>query len=86
VGGLPTGTVNGLAAHPTNPSLMYVAMRDGVFRSEDAGGRWTLAARGPRNAAAVAVNPNRPSEVYAVTVEGELFLSRDGGATWDAAR
>ena len=86
MGGLPTGTVNGFAVQPTNPSVMYAAMRDGVFRSEDAGARWMRAAVGPRNAAAVAVNPRRPGEVSVVTVEGELFVSRDGGVTWDAVR
>ena len=86
MGGLPASTVNGFAVHPSDPRVMYVAMRDGVFRSADAGLTWTPAANGPKNAAAVAVNPRRPSEVYAATVDGRMFLSRDGGATWDAQR
>ena len=86
MGGLPTITVNGFAVHPSNPSVMCVAMRDGIFRSTDAGLTWALATNGPKNAAAVAVNPRQPSEVYAVTMDGRVFLSRDGGATWDARR
>ena len=86
MGGLPTSTVNGFAVHPSNPRVMYVAMRDGIFRSADAGVTWRSAASGPRDAAAVAVNPRRPSEVYAATMDGRIFLSRDGGATWDAQR
>jgi len=85
VGGLPTSTVNGFAVHPSNPRVMYVAMRDGIFRSEDAGQRWTQT-QGPTNVAAVAVDPKRSSEVYAVTMDGRLFVSRDGGVTWDAPR
>ncbi len=86
MGGLPTSTVNGFAVHPSNPGVMFVAMRDGIFRSVDAGLTWTPAANGPKNAAAVAVNPRRPSDVYAATMDGRIFLSRDGGATWDARR
>ncbi len=85
MGGLPTGTVNGFAVHPSNPKVMYVAMRDGIFRSEDAGQRWTRV-QGPANVAAVAVDPKRASDVYAATVEGRIFVSRDGGVTWGAPR
>ena len=28
----------------------------------------------------------RPTDVYAATMDGRMFLSRDGGATWDARR
>ena len=86
VGGLPTRTVNGFAVHPTNAQVMYVAMRDGVFRSDDAGAKWTRAANGPKNVAAVTVNPKKPVEVYAATAEGKLFRSTDGGARWTEAR
>ena len=86
MGGLPTSTVNGFAVHPSNPRVMYVAMRDGIFRSADAGLTWTPATNSPKNAAAVAVNPRRPTDVYAATMDGRMFLSRDGGATWDARR
>jgi photosystem II stability/assembly factor-like uncharacterized protein len=85
VGGLPTSTVNGFAGDPSNPEVMYVAMRDGLFRSEDAGKGWT-ASGGPKNVAAVAVNPRRPAEVYAATAEGSLFVSRDAGKTWHPVR
>jgi photosystem II stability/assembly factor-like uncharacterized protein len=65
---------------------MYVATRDGVFRSDDAGERWTRAANGPKNVAAVAINPKKPSEVYAATADGGLFRSTDGGARWAEVR
>ena len=86
MGGLPTSTVNGFAVHPTNPKVMHVAMRDGVLRSDDAGTRWTAAAGSPKNAAAVTVNPKRATEVYAATAEGRIFVSHDGGQTWEPAR
>lgn len=85
MGGLPTSTVNGFAVHPANLKVMHVAMRDGIFRSDDAGQRWTRT-QGPANVAAVAVDSKRPSEVYAATVDGRIFVSRDGGVTWGAPR
>ena len=83
MGGLPTSTVNGFAVHPTDPKVMYVAMRDRILRSDDAGLRWTAAADGPKNVAAVAVNPKTGSEVYAVTVDGAVYVSQDGGVRWE---
>jgi photosystem II stability/assembly factor-like uncharacterized protein len=85
VGGLPTGTINGFAVDPANAQVMYVAMRDGVFRTESAGRAWTPAAGGPKNAAAVAVHPRRPGEVYAATTDGRILVSRDGGQRWASA-
>lgn len=84
MGGLPTSTVNGFAVNPSNPKLMYVAMRGGIFRSDNAGATWTPVANGPKNVAAIAVNPTKPNEVYAATVDGKIFRSTDGGAQWDA--
>jgi photosystem II stability/assembly factor-like uncharacterized protein len=86
VGGLPTGTVNGFAIHPTNPKVLYVAMREGLFRSDDGGARWTPVAHGPKGVAAVAINSKRPTEVHAATAEGGIFVSRDGGQTWEPVR
>ena len=86
MGGLPTGTVNGFSVHPSDPKVMYVAMRDGVFRSDNAGQSWTAAANGPRNVASVTVNPKAPNEVYVATVDGKIYRSRDGGVRWDARR
>ena len=86
MGGLPTNrTVNGFAVDPTNPKVMYVAMRDGLFKSMDAGESWKGVGKGLKNLAAVAVNPKRPSEVYVSTMDGTIFRSADGGATWRAS-
>jgi len=67
VGGLPTNrTVNGFAVHPENSRvMMYAAMRDGLFRSVDAGESWKPVGKDLKNIAAAAVNPRRPEEAYA---------------------
>lgn len=87
MGGLPTSrTVNGFAVDPTNATVMYVAMRDGLFKSTDAGESWKAVGTGLKNLAAVAVNPKRPSEVYVSTLDGAVFRSADGGTTWGPSR
>lgn len=87
MGGLPTQrTVNGFAVTPENPKIMYVAMRDGLFQSTDGGERWKPVGSGLRNMASVTVNAKRPLEVYAVTGDGRLYRSADGGKTWDIQR
>lgn len=84
MGGLPTNrTVNGFAVHPSDPKVMFVAMRDGLFKSTDGGETWKPAGKGLKNQAAVAVNPGRPNEVYAASTDGVIYRSRDGGRTWE---
>ena len=86
MGGLPTSTVNGFAVDPSNAKVMYVAMRDGIFRSDNGGWTWTAVANGPKNVSAIAVNPKKPNEVHAVTMDGTIVRSTDGGARWNAMR
>jgi photosystem II stability/assembly factor-like uncharacterized protein len=87
VGGLPTNrTVNGFAVSPADPKVMYVAMRDGLFKSTDGGERWTPVGKALKNLAAVAVNPRRPGEVYVSTMDGAILRSPDGGTTWGPSR
>jgi len=86
VGGLPTGTVNGFAVDPSNAKAMYVAMRDGIFRSTNGGVKWTPAASTPKNVAAITVNPKRPNELYAATADASIVRSVDGGVHWTAVK
>lgn len=87
MGGLPTNrTVYGFAVNPENPKVMYVAMREGLFRSVDGGEKWVSAGTGLKNVAGVAVNPKRPDEVYAASEAGIVYRSIDAGKTWTAPR
>ncbi|MBI4013905.1 MAG: hypothetical protein HY359_16425 [Candidatus Rokubacteria bacterium] len=84
MGGLPANrTVNGFAASPADPKVLYAALRDGLFKSPDGGATWTSVGKGLKNMAAVTVNPKQPTEVYAASAEGVIFRSRDGGTTWE---
>ena len=84
MGGLPANrTVNGFAVDPENPKVMYVATRDGLFKSTDAGETWKPLGKELKSLAAVAVNPKRLGEVYVSTMDGIIFKSGDGGRTWN---
>ena len=83
MGGLPTNrTANGFAVDPKNPKVMYVAMRDGLFKSTDAGESWKRVGEEFKDLAAVVLNPRRPEEIYISTVDGIILRSTDGGMKW----
>jgi len=87
VGGLPTnGTVNGLAVDPTNSKTMYVAMRDGLFKSTDAGASWKAVGNELKNLAAVAINPKKPNEIYLSMMDGTIYASADARMKWKKQR
>jgi photosystem II stability/assembly factor-like uncharacterized protein len=86
VGGLPTSTVNGFAVDPSDATVMNVAMRDGIFRTDNGGSTWTAVANSPKDVAAIAVNPRNPRELYAARMDGTVIRSLDGGARWSAAQ
>jgi hypothetical protein len=65
VGGLPTNrTVNGFAVDPENPKTMFVAMRDGLFKSTDAGAYWKIVGNEIKNLAAVTINPKNRRKCF----------------------
>jgi photosystem II stability/assembly factor-like uncharacterized protein len=83
VGGLPTNrTVNGFAADSQDPKIMFVAMRDGLFKSTDAGASWKSTGNEIKNPVAVTVNPKKQSEVFVSTTDGTIYMSADGGLKW----
>ena len=83
MGGLPTNrTVNGFAVDPDNPKVMYVAMRDGLFKSTDAGASWKRVGDEVKNLAAITINPKKPNEMYVSTTDGTIYMSTDAGMKW----
>ena len=77
---------------PSAPSRLYMAYRGFVYRSDDRGARWARTAfahvemdandpsriLGPK----MAVDPANPDVVYAGTPRDGLFVTINGGATW----
>lgn len=81
----PNERVHSLAADPERPAVVYASLEEGIFKTEDAGKTWTRLAADVADAV-VAVHPQNPRQVYAAGRDGNLFASRDGGATWQRVR
>ncbi len=79
---------NRLAIDPQNEKRMYVATDKGLWRTEDAGEKWTQADKGIKksNITAVAIHPKRRvngnSVVYVGTEPSALYYSEDNGKSW----
>lgn len=94
---LPSGMVH---ADPLTTSTVYVAVfntdalgatlpSNGVYKSTDAGATWTqlvgMAGKKVRDVRFVGTNNTLVASVWEPGVDGGLFTSMDGGATWAAA-
>ena len=80
--------INALVADPTNPQVLYAGTGDagsgsGVYKSEDAGLTWRLAADGlpSEDVEALAISHGDPPLLYA-SAGGEAFASADGAESW----
>lgn len=74
------GSVFTIASHPSNPSIVYAATTQGLYRSVDAGGFWTLLLSG---AFGHVIPTSDPSIVYATSrFGGPIFRTTDGAQTW----
>jgi len=76
--------VRRLVIHPTFPNVIYaVALRGGIFRSDDAGGTWRNLGLIDQYLLDLAVHPTNPNIAYATTNTG-IYRILDGGASgWE---
>jgi photosystem II stability/assembly factor-like uncharacterized protein len=74
-----------LAADPNTPAILY-AGGAGFFKSTDSGSHFTAMNKGFPSTlpfvVAIAVDPTKPTTLYAATYGNGLFQSTDGAATW----
>jgi FG-GAP-like repeat len=90
-----SGRLTGIAAHPTNANVLYVAAAGGgVWKTTDGGATWTPLTDGQSTLSmgAIAIAPSNSSVIYAGTGEANnsadsnygrgILTSTDGGATW----
>lgn len=75
---------------PTNHDLMFASGKDGLYRTADAGGTWTLVYPSDSAFRRVEVSPADHNAVYAVTARYyssaatiRFVRSGDGGLTWE---
>lgn len=86
--GIPAGTaLRTLAVDPRDPRTLWAGADNlsvGVFKSTDGGATWKPSQRGlrRREVRRIVVDPVRPSILHVLLRHGELFRSRDGGASW----
>lgn len=81
----------GLLADPVDPSRLYTLVEDNasgaheLFKSVDGGFNWKRADQGLPGGPeiiALAIDPRSPKILYAGTLSGRIYKSRDGGALW----
>lgn len=68
---------------PNTPQRVYLAGPAGIFRSDDGGLTWEAAGEGVvGEPLAVTLDPTSPQRVFVVLVDGTVWHSPDGAATW----
>ncbi len=79
------GGVSAVSVDPANPSNIFAATLEGLFRSTDRGDTWAEIYSSPvrlENAfLSLTLDPSNPDTLFAGTLSG-LALSRDGGDSW----
>jgi photosystem II stability/assembly factor-like uncharacterized protein len=83
--GLPEElAVQAIAIHPTNPHLVYVGARSGLYRSKDQGDSWERLPLSDDSVEvwSVTIHPSNPQVLYAGTAPVGVHRSDDGGDSW----
>jgi photosystem II stability/assembly factor-like uncharacterized protein len=85
--------INSIAVHPSNPQTIFIATNNyGVMVSRDAGKSFTQTNEGYSSRFTNFILPDRerPERIYASTINtatggGFIFISNNGGASWEPA-
>lgn len=84
-----------LAIDPVTPTTIYAGTQGGVYKSTNGAASWTLMSDSlgvvyelefptRTSVESLAIDPRRPSTLYAGTGFGGIFKTTDAGATWAA--
>ena len=82
---LDTGFIYSVAIHPQEKCIIYATNGRQVFKSTDCARSWSEVYRENRVkyvVTSVAINPFNPYQIYATTSAGDVYLSADGGNSW----
>jgi len=82
---LPKATINDIKVDPKNKCILYAALTNRVYRSNDCTRTWTQIYFDNNVGVAVnaiAVDQYNPSNIYIGTSRGEIIKSIDSGSSW----
>ncbi|HKQ05908.1 MAG TPA: SBBP repeat-containing protein [Blastocatellia bacterium] len=83
--GLGHNSPSAVVINPLDPSVLYAAGGDGLFKSTDSGAHWTLLVGAPlTNFFHLAIDPVTPSTVYAGAYGYGVYKTTNAGVTWTA--
>lgn len=77
-----------VALHPSDPGVLFVGRRDGLWRTDDGGKLWAPVGSpttGPYVPLAVAIAETQPNVLYVATARHGVLRSTDGGHRWTSA-
>ena len=77
-----------IAVHPSNPDIVYAAVRNsGIYKTTNGGDIWLEKNNGLTSLyiCTITIDPNHPDTIYAGTINGSgVFKSTNGGETWSS--
>ena len=85
---LSSGEFYSIVVDPSDDNIVYAAGfldRGKIFKSRDRGGSWQEIYSETHEESKIltlAINKDRPNEIYAGNTEGAVFKSQDGGESW----
>ena len=94
---MPNGTASAHGVYEirvaaSDSNILYMALSDGVYKSVDKGQQWTKTsfpsthfdpnASNRMDGQKIAVDPTNPNVVFAGTQNNGLWVTRDGGGSW----
>ncbi len=87
--GLPNGgavIVTSIVIDANDRGALYIAASGAVFKSTNRADSWAFARSGLEGffVQELAIDPTQPGVLYAATVNGGIFKTANGGASWDA--